>query len=390
MDNMASPEHDQTLNFIYVHEFLNAGDLIVYTVLSNLKRFVIEVNAADLVGPGNLLEEFKNLLALEDKHDSNLGHKLEDWVLDPALDFIRNVAPALKSWPCKPLTVLDFYTMETYGLKLKNEAGKLHATQCPLDKWDDVGFVPRLKVIENTQWVETPRDDKDLFISRVALEGLPRFRASEMERVLGDSNIHELGNIPGKVRWTGSDKEYYFKPTHNGRYCSREIEMLSRIEKGAKSSLMADPGYAATIRTTRLVGVVMWDEEDGDNDDDAYVMGLLLEYVKGNPLQTHLVHEKLGLCKVEPGSKSKWAAQMEATLRYLHSIDVVWAGVYSHYVIINEDGDAVLTHFGGGFAPTYIPWELLGTAEADLLSLKRIKEEMSLDISDMPPLPAKL
>ncbi|KAJ3558492.1 hypothetical protein NPX13_g9691 [Xylaria arbuscula] len=389
MDNMASPEHDQTLNFIYVHEFLNAGDLIVYTVLSNLKRFVIEVNAADLAGPGNLLEEFKNLLPLPGEHDSNLDDKLEDWVLDAALDFIRSVAPPLESWPYKPPTVLDYYTMETYGLKLKNEAGKLHATQYPCDKWDEMDFVPRLRVIENTRWVETPRDDKDPFISRVALEGLPRFRASEIERVLGGSNILELGNTPTKVRPTDSDKEYYFKPAHNGRHCSREIEMLSRIDKGAKSSMMADPGYAATMRTTRLVGVVMWDEEDG-NDDDAYVMGLLLEYVKGKFLSAYLFHEKLGLCEVEPGSKSKWAAQMEATLRYLHSIDVVWAGVYSHYVIINEDGDAVLSHFGGGFAPTYIPWEMLGTAEADLLSLKRIKEEMNLDLSDMPPLPAKL
>ena len=63
--------------------------------------------------------------------------------------------------------------------------------------------------------------------------------------------------------------------------------------------------------------------------------------------------------------------------------------MFPQNVIINPDGDVVIVNFKGGSTPGCIPFEILHAVEGDCLELKRIKEDMNLDLSDMPP-PAKL
>lgn len=44
--------------------------------------------------------------------------------------------------------------------------------------------------------------------------------------------------------------------------------------------------------------------------------------------------------------------------------------------MINQNGDAVIIDFGGGFRPEYIPKHLMETIDGDLMGLERLKEEL--------------
>ncbi|KAK5628126.1 hypothetical protein RRF57_003841 [Xylaria bambusicola] len=378
MEDVTSSNPNPTYSSFYMLELYDGGDSIEYVFKANGKLFVISIDATDLSGPGSLLEEFNSL-----RRDSDRFNEFEDWFLEPADDFIRSVAPALKSRVRQSITLLNYYKCESFQLKLKNEAGQLRAIQQPHTQQGNESYIPRLKVVDNAQGVDFHWYDKhQRSIPRSALAGVPRFLASEIERV--DDGLRDiyLDDMPCEVRQIGTDRVLFFKGTYDGCQCSREIKMLSRIGQSTKKLIATAPAYVTAMRTSKLVGIVMWDDEES-------VMGLLLEYVEGETLYQLLWEEEHMDRIIGPASKTKWATQIESTLRYLHGIGVIWTGAWTANVIINSDNDAVLVDFGGGAAPAHIPLESFYTAEGDLLGLKRIKEDLNLDLSDMPP-PSKL
>ncbi|KAI0508606.1 hypothetical protein F5B22DRAFT_393709 [Xylaria bambusicola] len=374
MGSVTASKPSPTYSSFCMLELYDGENYVEYIFKANGKLFVISVHTTDLAGPGSLLEEFNSL-----RRDLDRFNKFEDWFLEPAEDFIRSVAPALKSRARQSTTLRDYYSCETFHLKLRNEAGQLHAIQQPYIEQGKESFIPRLKVIDNAQGVDFHWYDRHYrSIPRFSLAGVPRFLASEIERVDDDLRDWELDDRPRKVRQIGTDKVFYFKGAFYNRRCSREIKMLSQIEQNTKKLRATDPAYATAMRTSKLVGIVMWDDEET-------VMGLLLEYVEGQTLCQLLWEEEHNKHRIDPASKTKWAAQIESTLRYLHGIGIIWTGAWTSNVIITSGNDAVLVDFGGDSAPMYIPLEILHTVEGDFLGLKRIKEDLNLDLSDMPP-----
>ncbi|KAI0907861.1 hypothetical protein F4823DRAFT_601389 [Ustulina deusta] len=71
--------------------------------------------------------------------------------------------------------------------------------------------------------------------------------------------------------------------------------------------------YAATMRTSRLASLVMWND-----NKDKFLMGLLLGYVEGMTFQSHLDTERHEGCKIAPEFKPGWTAQIESTLFACH------------------------------------------------------------------------
>ncbi len=63
----------------------------------------------------------------------------------------------------------------------------------------------------------------------------------------------------------------------------------------------------------------------------------------------------------------------------MHAIDVVWGDVKRDNVIVNSDGDAVVVDFGGSSTPDYLPPELRGTTQSDLLELNHMRMDLGLD-----------
>ncbi|KAL6355460.1 hypothetical protein LRP88_11050 [Fusarium phalaenopsidis] len=137
----------------------------------------------------------------------------------------------------------------------------------------------------------------------------------------------------------------------------REIELLGQIARSAK--------FESPWKTSKLVGLVVWD------DDPNCLMGLLMEYIDGKTLRDRSRDAPEVL-------KNKWIDQVEATLRRLHEVGIVWGDVKPDNVMIDVSDDAVLVDFGGGYTPEYIPHELQQTAQGDLIGLDHMRAAMGL------------
>lgn len=70
--------------------------------------------------------------------------------------------------------------------------------------------------------------------------------------------------------------------------------------------------------------------------------------------------------------------QVEATLKQLHEVRIVWGDVKTDNIIINQDVEAVLVDFGGGYTSEYIDPELQRTAQGDMIGLSHMRATLGL------------
>ena len=105
------------------------------------------------------------------------------------------------------------------------------------------------------------------------------------------------------------------------------------------------------------------------------VIGFVLEKIPAK--STALVQVIQGRAGEVPSSlKEKWAAQIEHTVAELHKNDIIWGDAKPENVIIDENDDAWLIDFGGGFTPPWVELENQESREGDLLALARIREKL--------------
>lgn len=145
---------------------------------------------------------------------------------------------------------------------------------------------------------------------------------------------------------------FFFKAVFKDHGHLREVELLSQINHSGE--------FDIHFQTSKLLGLVVWD------DDETSLMGFLLEYIDGGTLALWM----------ESADTMKWISQIEATVRQLHRVGIVWEDVKPDNVMINADGDAVVVDFGGGYTPEYIKPELQNTAQGDLMGLEQMRVAM--------------
>lgn len=70
--------------------------------------------------------------------------------------------------------------------------------------------------------------------------------------------------------------------------------------------------------------------------------------------------------------RKKWAGQITETIRFLHSIGVVWGDAKPSNVIVNLQNDAYLVDFGGGWSDGWVDENLQETVQGDEQGVGRI------------------
>lgn len=268
-------------------------------------------------------------------------------------DFMQQAAPTPKPGAQKSITLFDYFSPETFAFELINAQGKLFAIQRDYDPRLHGDSSPRTQIIDSSPKSET----KNGAILRSALPQVPIFGASQLERVGEGLRDEEMSDVPKKVRKVGSDQVFFFKPGFKDHGHLREMGILSQMG----GSFI----FEAPFRTSKLVGLVVWD------DDENSLMGFLLDYINGQTLGSRIDGASIEL-------KAKWIDQVEATVRRLHELGIVWGDVKADNVIINEDEDAVVIDFGGGYTPDYIKPELQQTVQGDLLGLDHMRAVMGV------------
>lgn len=115
----------------------------------------------------------------------------------------------------------------------------------------------------------------------------------------------------------------------------------------------------ASVRISRLLGLVREESET--------VFGLLFKYIDCDD-QTLTV-------AVHPGTseslRQQWIAETTEIVHCLHQEGVVWGDAKPSNVLIDQGNHAWVIDFGGGDTEGWVPKELAGTIEGDLVAMKK-------------------
>lgn len=346
---------------------------IEYTYRRNNVRFHVTIRERDLAGPGTPVPYFRGFM--KGMNDPETVFEFEQWVLSCMDGFMKRAAPTQPTG--KRVTLWDYYTAPAYAFHLVNVRGQL----CPVqDRYDPAvhgAGGPRTAISSSLSEEDSSQSVSSCAILQSTLPSVPHLRASQLECVSDGLAGHHISNPPRKVRFcrdnTTADhlssacsppepsSYFFFKAGIADHGHLREVALLDRIAASRSR-------FRAPFRTSRLTGLAVWD------DDEAALMGLLMDFIPGRTLGAELEAGRASLA-----SRRKWFAQVESTMMQLHEADIIWGDVKPDNVMINEDGDAVLVDFGGGYTPRYIPRSMHETIEGDLMGLRKIRAEMHLD-----------
>ncbi|KAH9883960.1 hypothetical protein F4778DRAFT_764679 [Xylariomycetidae sp. FL2044] len=138
----------------------------------------------------------------------------------------------------------------------------------------------------------------------------------------------------------------------------RELESLQRIRKACLDHRMP-------IRVPRSLGYVKHPELK-------CAIGFLREWVTGGRLSDVSFPVTLE-------RRQKWVLQIYETVDQLHEIGVVWGDGKPSNIIIDEEDNAWLIDFGGGFTEGWVEMECAGTVEGDKQAVKNIKKFLNVE-----------
>ncbi|RYP65499.1 hypothetical protein DL769_006300 [Monosporascus sp. CRB-8-3] len=366
---MGTPDGETVLPSFCMLELSIHADDIVYVFMRNCVRFYVTIMTEKLEGEGEVLQEFNSFK--DDLDDPDNMFCFEEWILSALDDFMHEAAPTPPPGSRKPITLLEYFSPPTFAFKLVNKEGKLCAVQEDYNPATHGDTSPRTRIVDSLPDSESKRlrsssaeatlpsrcIPTEGAILRSALPSVPLISASELERIDDGLRNEELSDIPNKVKRVRTGEVFFFKAGFRDHGHLREMEILSQIERSGK--------FGPPFRTSRLVGLVVW------GDDDASLMGFLLEYIEGETLAS-----RMG--EVSMATRMRWVHQVEATVKRLHQVGIVWGDVKPDNVIINAEGDAVVVDFGGGYTPEYIEPELQQTFHGDLIGLNQMAAEMGV------------
>jgi tRNA A-37 threonylcarbamoyl transferase component Bud32 len=76
--------------------------------------------------------------------------------------------------------------------------------------------------------------------------------------------------------------------------------------------------------------------------------------------------------------RQKWASQIRETVDQLHEMGVIWGDGKTSNIIVDEEDDAWLIDFAGGFTQGWVDEELADTVEGDEQAVRKIIEFLSV------------
>lgn len=192
------------------------------------------------------------------------------------------------------------------------------------------------------------------------IDSLPRYSTSQVQVV---EEYVSGGGAVCLVKIDGRNKDKFLcKARPDGLRNSnleREIDCLQRILSVSSSTAYRIPmlqGYITHPATGVIVGFVR----------EWIPCGLSIR----DPQDRR--GEKSGLQDPPRDLRKKWAGQVTETIKFLHSIGVVWGDAKPSNVIINLQNDAYLVDFGGGWSDGWVDENLQETVQGDEQGLGRI------------------
>ncbi|KAF5543007.1 serine threonine kinase [Fusarium mexicanum] len=108
----------------------------------------------------------------------------------------------------------------------------------------------------------------------------------------------------------------------------------------------------------RLIGVV----QQGDG-----LLGMLFAWIPNKG-----VLSKVRAAASPPELRRRWASQIQRSVDYLHKKGITWGDAKAENVLIDQDDDAWVIDFGGGYTAGWVDEDKTGTLEGDRQGLAKI------------------
>ena len=308
--------------FWAVSESVYCDENYYLTIRCNGKRFYIIAEADDL--HGDLREEFVGMVEGED-------YELEGWVAEPLLPSMKELASTEPDY----LTLAEFYNPETFTFKLLSNDRKLSCVRLPDDTDPEAYNSPKISLSK------LPTNQR--------IKSLDASTATIIRRTEEDFGA----DTPSKVLVDG--KQYHFKPVQEPHSFLREFGILSKLAKTGLNEKCRVPTVYSLVHYT--------------NEEES-ILGFLMEVIKSKrKLSTTFRYGN-----TEPQQRQKWFSQIEDTARQLHENGIVWGDVKPDNVLIDEEDNAWILDFGGGYNSEFVDEDVIETIEGDVQGISRIKK----------------
>ncbi|RMZ85922.1 hypothetical protein DV736_g6524, partial [Chaetothyriales sp. CBS 134916] len=303
------------------------------------KLWIVYVRAGDL-GEFSGKKDFLSLI--QEAHDNyDAEEALYELISDTILQILRDH----NSRSIDPLqfTLQDFYIPETLFFKLGGKGSHLTYLPWVKDRPDLLGITPLISLSSITDSSEVPHFDAS--IAKIS----PRF---------GQDPDDVLSSTPSCVTLSENPERYHFKAVQGHQSFLREFQILLKIKQS---------GLNQKHRLPLIHGLVHY------SGKPEKILGVLMKYIEHEATLANYFSQG----RITRSLEKKWQQQIMETLQELHSHEIVWGDVKPDNVLIDNNKDAHLIDFGGGFNSEYVDEDVIETVQGDLQGVSRIMEAIS-------------
>ncbi|KAK0120339.1 hypothetical protein ONS95_011745 [Cadophora gregata] len=339
IDTLISPSRPKYILLSFTTSIHNFDAELI--VRCNWKLFYIRTSPSNFrdspVALAQYLEYVEALRADEYEVDDVLESDFFDWVSTPLEPILLQRAPIVERLH-KRVTLQDWLFPESFVYDLHVVDNKVVPQYADSQ---DSGFMPP------GVWLGTAfRDTLNTWTASVHPD-----EVIVPPELLEDAHVHSSQ----RVLLNGDQKPYFFKAFHPGAPHAAKCELLTYRK-------IAAAGLGPRIRVCQLYGVVQ--------DQEGLLMGMLL---------THIDHRTMSLQQAmlplpSAAIRYRWASQLRESLAALHEAEITWGDAKADNILIDNEMNAWIIDFGGGYTKGWVDPELAGTKEGDLQGMAKVMD----------------
>ncbi|KAJ4247836.1 hypothetical protein NW762_013045 [Fusarium torreyae] len=337
---------------------MNVGDANSADIsfMFNHKTMVLSLFASSPPQPGqdqqetnleDLLIGLLNKVIVTDDDDDydRIIDQVSDLILDVGKASFQEIAPVLAEQDLDRNRDLHSHLYkEIFNYRLQTVNGK--PLVFPISPDEAVSVPPR-----------APEPSEEIKLGLVA--ELPKYTTKEIivQEVYTSGSIMACKVCAGsKTMVCKADRAGLANPK-----LEKELKDMENISRAIWQKTLRVPGLLAYV--THI--------ETGD------IIGILRDWIPNSSLGEDLWDISISAVPVE--TRRTWGSQIQETIEELHKIGVIWGNVNPSNVVIDQDEDAWLVGFGGGWTNDFVDKEKAGTKAGDTQGLSNIFKYLELE-----------
>jgi hypothetical protein len=301
--------------------------------LCNGRRVIVHLSGDNFASPSHK-EKYSFFLQVAENFELE-DYTVEDfydWIAEPLLPFFEKLSELDKL----PSTLDAFLFPPTHFFTLQSDGEIIVAVPATNDDANHPLFGVNLPESHCSPW--------------------PSFKPSEIQILPEEHHRGPPSPIPSKVEMQNGQAAFLkmMRPGERGSYMS-ELDTYKQIR---------DAPLDANLQIPRLHGIV--------RDDNGTSYGFLLTYIDCGRRTLFCAASK---ARGDAQLVRQWSAQIDEILGQLHKAEIAWGDAKPDNILIDRNTESIwLIDFGGSYTEGWVPKELAGTIEGDLVGLSKIKK----------------